>query len=818
MNCFRAFSAKLTFRGRKTFSPHTFSGLAAVLLLLALILVLPSVPVSATTFTPPGFTETLVAQNLRNPTNMAIAPDGRVFLLEQNTVTLPGGSIQSRGYVRVVKNGTLLGTPFVTISGIDIQGEHGLLGIAFDPNFASNGYVYLFYTLPRVGSVLLHNEVWRYTADPANGDVAQAGSGIRVIQFPPIGALNHVGGSMHFNPVDGNLYISIGEDQQGQGAAQNINDFRGRIMRYTINANGSFSAPTDNPWYNQTTTTVNRGSWAMGFRNPYQFSIQPGTGLIYANDVGGNVIEELNVVQKGKHYGWQFCEGPCSPTNALYTNPIYYYSHAGSSATQGGCAITGSAFYNPIAPAFPAQYVGKYFFNDYCSNYIKYVDPASPGTATLFATGIESATVAMAVAPTGALYYLARSGSSGQGKLFRIDYAPAGPPTFNLIPQDQTVTAGQRATFTCSATGAGTITYQWQRQNPGSPTFNNIAGATNTSYTTPVTTIANDNNARYRCRATNSAGTTPSPSALLRVVQGAAPTVTIAVTINNTTRQTWMMGDTVSFTFTGHDAEDGVLPPSAFTWSVELYHEPPASAIHPHPVLPPTIGSASGSFDIPPTPHDRAHLWYQINVTVTDSAGQSTEELKIVESSLVAPVYNSHIAALCPTFNWRAIPGATGYELWFGTTDTPATKYSVGGATSFTLPVPVIAGRTYYWYVKALFSGGTSAASDTWRFHLDSPPASEPLRNLFTTNKPTLAWNRISFATGYQLQVSTDTSFAGTALVYNVTVNGGGTLRHQVNATPVLADGTYYWRVAAIGAGGVLASYSTPELFTIRTG
>jgi len=820
MYCLNVFIARLAFRSGSTFSILTYARLAAVVL-LGLILVFPSAPASATSFAPPGFTETLIAQGLRNPTNMAIAPDGRIFLLEQNTVSLPGGGTESRGYVRVVKNGALLPTPFLTVNGIDIQGERGLLGIAFDPNFVSNGYLYLLYTLPGTPGVSLHNEVWRYRANPPNSDVVQAGSGVRVIQFPPIRALNHIGGSMQFNPIDGKLYISIGDNQEGQGAAQNLDDFRGRIMRYTINANGTFSAPSDNPWYNQATTQVNRGSWAMGLRNPFQFAIQPGTGRIFANDVGGNLVEEVNLIQRGKHYGWEFCEGPCNPSNPLYTDPIYYYSHEGSSATQGGCAILGSAFYNPPSPSFPSTYVGKYFFTDYCSNYMKYLDPANPSQATLFATSIEPRAVSIQIAPNGAMYYLARSSSSGNGKLFRVNYAPSGPPTFNQNPVDQTVSAGQRATFTCSATGAGTISYQWQRQNPGGTTFNNISGATGTSYTTPVTTIAGDNNARYRCRASNSSGSTYSQSALLRVVVGTPPTVSIAVTIDGSSaRQTWLMGDTVAFTFTANDAEDGVLPPSAFTWSVELYHEPPLSAVHPHPVLPPNTGTAGGSFTISTIRHDRAHLWYRINVRATDSAGLFTDAFKIVESSLIAPAYNSRTSSARPTFNWQRIPGATGYEVWFGTTDTPTTRYPVpggGSVTTFTLPTAAIPGRTYYWYVNVLF-GGASRATDIWRFHIDSPPAGAPNRNLYTTNKPTLSWNRITFATGYRIQVATDTSFTGAALVYNVTVNGGGTLRHMLNAVPALIDGTYYWRVAAIRADGSLAPYSAAESFTIKIG
>ncbi|MEO8609408.1 MAG: PQQ-dependent sugar dehydrogenase [Chloroflexota bacterium] len=777
----------------------------------------PSFVAQAVDFVPVGFSEALVAQGLKTPTNMAIAPDGRIFVLEQQTVTLSGGATEGRGYVRVVKNGALLPTPFVTINNIDLRGEHGLVGLVFDPNYTVNGYLYLFFTKPTTPSLAAHNEVWRYTASPPSSDVAQTNSGIRVIQFPSIINTVHIGGSMHFSPLDGKLYIGIGDDLTGGDRAQHVNDFRGRFMRYTINPDGTYDAPADNPWYSTADNTISKGTFAMGFRNPYQFAIQPGTGRIFANEVGESTYEEIDQVQSGKHYGWKFCEGPCNPTNVLYTNPIFYYTH-GKTANNQGCAITGGTFYNPTNANFPAAYTGKYFFNDYCNNWIRYIDPASPSTSTLFATNLYPSTVAMAVSANGSLYYLARGTSSSDGRLLRIDYAPSAAPTFSDPPTSKTVTAGQKATFTCSAAGASPIAYQWQRQSPGAADFVNISGATGTSYTTPVTTIAGDNGARYRCQGTNANGSSFSPYAVLTVVLNQPPTVSISVKINGSTaRRTWLLGDTVSFTITATDAVDGAIPNSSLTWSVDLIHEPPLSGIHIHPILPVTSGTNIGSFDIAEMPHDLAHLSYRINVRATDSGGLYTDAYKIVESSLIAPIYNSAVTSVNPVLSWQRIPGAIGYEVYFGLTDTPTTHFSVPSTTPyFTLPVTMtlIPMENYYWYVKVLYSGGASTGTDTWRFHVDSAATSAPLRNYFTGAQPTFTWSRIVFASGYRIQISTHPSFLAGTIVYDTTVSGNTTLSHHV--TSALPEGVYYWRVAPLRADSSTGYFSPGQVFTVK--
>ena len=322
---------------------------------------------------------------------MAFAPDGRLFVCQQG------------GQLRVIKTGSLLSTPFVSLT-VDSSGERGLLGIAFDPNFATNHYLYVYYT---VATSPIHNRVSRFTAA---GDTAVPGSETILLELDNLSsATNHNGGAIHFGP-DGKLYIGVGENANGANS-QTLSNLLGKMLR--INADGTI--PTDNPFYN-TATGNNRAIWALGLRNPFTFAFQPGTTRLFINDVGQSTWEEINDGIAGSNYGWPTTEGPTS--NPSFRSPIYYYGHGTTNTT--GCAIVGGAFYNPPVPQFPSSYIGTYFFADLCGGWIRIFDPTA-GTATGFATGIVNP-VDLHVGPDGALYYLAQ-GSGGQ--VFRVSALPA---------------------------------------------------------------------------------------------------------------------------------------------------------------------------------------------------------------------------------------------------------------------------------------------------------------------------------------------------------------------------------------------------------
>ena len=239
-------------------------------------------------------------------------------------------SAEQGGRLRVIKNGALLATPFVTLT-VNSSGERGLLGVTFDPDFATNNFVYVYYTATTPN---VHNRISRFTA---NGDVAVAGSEVVILDLNPLsGATNHNGGAIHFGE-DGKLYAAVGDNANGANA-QTLANLLGKILR--INADGSI--PTDNPFYGQA-AGVNRAIWALGLRNPYTFSIEPVTGRMFINDVGQNTWEEINEGVAGSNYGWPDTEGPTS--DPRFDPPVYAYQHGAGTPT--GCAITGGAFYNP---------------------------------------------------------------------------------------------------------------------------------------------------------------------------------------------------------------------------------------------------------------------------------------------------------------------------------------------------------------------------------------------------------------------------------------------------------------------------------------
>jgi glucose/arabinose dehydrogenase len=544
---------------------------SAALALFALTLT-PTLVASGATL-PPGFSETQVASGLAQPTAMAFAPDGRLF------VALQGGSL------RVIKNGALLPTAFLTVT-VDASGERGLLGVALDPDFATNQHVYIYYTAT---SPAVHNRVSRFTA---SGDVAVPGSEVVILELNNLtSATNHNGGALHFGP-DGKLYVAVGENATSSNS-QALTNLLGKILR--INADGTL--PTDNPFYN-TATGQNRAIWALGLRNPFTFAIDPSTGKMFINDVGQNTWEEINDGQAGANYGWPATEGYTSDPD--YESPFYAYANVAST-----CAITGGTFYSPAVAPFPPEYRGQYFFADYCAGWIRRVDLADNTSVTDFATGL-SFPVDLRVTADGSLYYLARGSGSNTGAVSRIQYTAGQAPTITTQPSSQTVASGQSATFSVVASGTAPLSYQWTRNGAVIP------GATASSYTLGSATAA-DSGASFQCVVSNAFGTTTSLPATLTVTSNQPPMGVITTPPAGTL---YTGGQTITYAGSASDPEQGSLPASAFTWEVRFHHDD-----HYHPVSGPTSGVTRGSFTVPTTGETSANVFYRIILTVTDSQG-----------------------------------------------------------------------------------------------------------------------------------------------------------------------------------------------------
>jgi glucose/arabinose dehydrogenase len=330
---------------------------------------------------------------------MEFAPDGRLFVAEQ------------AGKVRIAKTNRTIATFLNIFSKVDSTGERGLLAVAFDPNFSTNHYVYLYYTRKATATTSAHNRVVRVTA---SGDRAVAGSEKLIFRLNDQDDPDHMGGALDFGK-DGKLYISTGDNVGGN--TQSLQNLLGKMLR--INKDGTI--PTGNPFY-ASATGNNRAIWALGLRNPFKFAVKPGTGTIFINDVGEKAWEEINRGARGANYGWSLCEGnddnPNMPGSvncsaAAYTAPVHEYAHGSTDTT--GCSITRGTFYNPTTIQFPSGYVGDYFFADFCSGWIRTYDPTT-GAASGFATGLEMP-IDLEVSKAGQLFYLTRGSLASVGKI-----------------------------------------------------------------------------------------------------------------------------------------------------------------------------------------------------------------------------------------------------------------------------------------------------------------------------------------------------------------------------------------------------------------
>ena len=337
---------------------------------------------------PAGFTRNQGwITGLSNATAIAQTPDGRLLVAEQG------------GALRVIKAGALLAAPMVSVA-VDASGERGLIGVAVHPNFASNGYVYIYHTTTEGGT---HNRVSRFVA---SGDVAAAAP-TPLIDLPTLsGATNHNGGAMHFG-IDGKLYVAVG-DNANSSLAPRLDSVFGKMLRF----NDDGSIPSDNPFFTSQTGQA-RSIWAYGLRNPFTFAVQPGTGRIHINDVGQNTWEEINLGVPGANYGWPSSEGPINVVGGV-TGPLFTYKHSATSPAGSGpggffvgFAIAGGTFYPDSGP-FLVGYRDSYYFADFVTRFVGRYD--AQNNASYAFANVSDSPVDLLTGIDGALYVLTRGG------------------------------------------------------------------------------------------------------------------------------------------------------------------------------------------------------------------------------------------------------------------------------------------------------------------------------------------------------------------------------------------------------------------------
>jgi len=290
-----------------------------------------------------------IVKGLKEPTFVGGPADGsrRLFMLERP------------GRVRVADaDGTLHPTPLLDVSdNTSTSTEEGLLGLAFDPAFTENGYIYIDYTA-NDASV----QIVRYTVSPGQPDQVDPSTASTIMSIPKRSKY-HNGGTLAFGP-DGYLYISLGDDEASE-EAQQLTSIYGKILRVDVDSSQPYAIPPSNPFVNQAGA---RGEiWAYGFRNPWRFSFDRATGDLWVGDVGDAKLEELDMEPANSHggenYGWPYLEG----TECIDTSHCHDPNLVAPLATYGhnmNCAIIGGYVYR--GPTVAAL-TGSYLFGDLCT-------------------------------------------------------------------------------------------------------------------------------------------------------------------------------------------------------------------------------------------------------------------------------------------------------------------------------------------------------------------------------------------------------------------------------------------------------------------
>lgn len=579
---------------------------------------------------PAGFTLNSVATGFTTPTTAAFAPDGRMFVAQKN------------GVVKIVKNGATLGTPFYTTPNVNTYVDRGLLGLALDPNFASNGYVYLLYTYDNNPGHDNDSKTGRLLRVTANGDVATPGSEKIILgttvgtpakpscdQYPvntdciPADYFSHGPDTLQFGS-DGKLYVSIGESASYNDVdtrafrAQNLDSYSGKMLRINP-ADGT--GPADNPFYDGNPSHIRSKVYAYGFRNPFRFAIHPTNGTVVMGDVGWATWEEVNVVTAGKNYGWPCYEGneqqngiPEGTTGAykdlaqcqsLYANvpanmtfPTTVYEHPPGSAIAAGMFYTGNQY--------PAQWQNRFFYGDYARNqiYTLQLDANKnlvPGSVQTFANN-AAGPVSFFPGPNGDVYYVGIYNDA----IFKISYSTQNQPPSALAAADKTFGPSPLAVNFSSAGSSDPdndpLTYSW---NFGDGSAVSTAANPAHTYTqngiyTATLTVKDTQNHTATSTVTVYVGQEP-------------PVLTITSPVDASTA-----ADGQVINFAGTATNNGQpMPADQLHWKVTIQHCP-LDSCHAHQVT--TVDGTGGSITFPA--HEKP-FYIEFTLTATNAAGLS---------------------------------------------------------------------------------------------------------------------------------------------------------------------------------------------------
>jgi glucose/arabinose dehydrogenase len=399
----------------------------------------------------------LLVGGLQNPVLVTNARDGsnRLFIVEQV------------GRIQVLQPGAAVPTVFLDITAKVLLGsEQGLIGLAFHPDYTTNGRFFVHYTSRGAPPTVMatDNVIAEYQVSGGNPNVADAATE-RVFLVIPNPFSNHNGGMIEFGP-DGFLYIAKGDGGNANdpgNRAQDVNELLGKMLRIDVdtpNPPALYSSPADNPFFG---AIAGRDEiYALGLRNPFRFSFDRQTGELFLGDVGQAAREEVDIIVNGDNYGWRVFEGtlctglgPAACVAANFTPPIAEYAHTG-----GRCSVTGGYVYRGGQDTFPG---GTYLYGDFCTGEIFYLLPSNGSGQQGLVLDTELLISSFGEDEAGELYVV-----SLDGGVFRI-VAGAGPPPppASAEPAATTDTTASSTSSTASTSSTSTTSTTAQASSGG---------------------------------------------------------------------------------------------------------------------------------------------------------------------------------------------------------------------------------------------------------------------------------------------------------------------------------------------------------------
>ena len=554
---------------------------------------------------PAEFDRTVLVSGLNEPTDFEyIMAQDDPDHIHQILITEKSGAIKAYD----VENGTL--TTLGRVNVVTADGERGLIGIEVDPNFWDStkvGYqtLYVAYTnaqnFDQLSSFVM-------SGNTLTGETELLRSTEQANEF-------HHGGELEFDPTGQYLYWAVGNNTTPSDNSQNLTNIHGKILR--LNRDGT--AADGNPFI-ESDNEITQRIYAYGLRNPFRFTFDAQTGALLAGDVGEASWEELNLVQPGANYGWPDAEGPVPGSG--FVDPLYAYRH--TVPTNAGSITSVMVYDDGSVPAGQK----KVLIADYSLGWIKELtfddQYSSLIGERMFDTG-AGAVVKLTQAPNGDIYQL----NIYPGTLSVI--APSGGNRSPSAVIEASATSGEGSSLVVDFSAAGSsdpdgdaLTYHWNFGN----------GQISTQANPTVTfTNAGSGVSPYNVTLTVSDGEKTN-SATQRIVVGSTPPDADFETV--TGNYNYNAGDTIDFTATGSDAQDGTLPDSAFSWTVEFHH-----ADHKHPFLNNVVGPEL-SITIPTEYDQLANTYYKVILTVTDSSGLATTVEKDVRPNLVTLTFGAN--------------------------------------------------------------------------------------------------------------------------------------------------------------------------------